>query len=72
MRGVSSLCAGRFFVSLFFSPASMRKRLDTAKVELEHSKIPGFFDSVVVSGDREETYKEFKAAMETSQQQSKV
>ena len=45
------------------SPGAMRKRLDTAKVELEHSRIPGFFDRVITSGEREETYAQFKEAM---------
>lgn len=49
------------------SPESMRKRLDTAVVELEHAAIPGFFDRVIVSGDREMTYQTFLEAMQASQ-----
>lgn len=49
------------------SPHSMRKRLDTAKVELEHTRIPGFFDKVIISGDRDATYEQFKQAMLESQ-----
>jgi guanylate kinase len=49
------------------SPASMRKRLAIAQIELEHARIPGFFDRVVVSGDREETYRTFKQAILDSQ-----
>ena len=45
----------------------MRKRLAIAQVELEHARIPGFFDRVVVSGDREETYRNFKQAILESQ-----
>jgi hypothetical protein len=46
----------------------MRKRLAIAQVELEHARIPGFFDRVVVSGDREETYRNFKQALLESQE----
>merc|ERR1711991_1053495 len=49
------------------SPASMRKRLDTAKLELEHANMAGFFDAVVVSGEREATYQAFRQAIEDSQ-----
>ncbi len=49
------------------SPTSMRKRLAIAQIELEHARIPGFFDRVIVSGDREETYCIFKQAILESQ-----
>jgi guanylate kinase len=52
------------------SPASMRKRLDIAAVELEHARIPGFFDRVIVSGELEETYQNFKKAILESQDES--
>lgn len=54
------------------SPNSMRKRLDTARIELEHARIPGFFDKVIVSGDREETYDAFKKAILDSQGEPKM
>lgn len=50
------------------SPASMRKRLDIAAVELEHTRIPGFFDRVIVSAGLEETYEAFKKAILESQE----
>jgi guanylate kinase len=49
------------------SPTSMRKRLDTAVVELEYANKPGYFDRVIVSGEREATYKAFVQAMQDSQ-----
>jgi guanylate kinase len=54
------------------SPASMRKRLDTASIELEHTRIPGFFDRVIISAGLDETYEAFKKAIMESQEHPKL
>ncbi|AEO66507.1 5ab6f01e-a88a-42a9-be35-0c7130c08d5d [Thermothielavioides terrestris] len=40
--------------------ASIQKRLDRAKVELEYAKVPGVHDKIIVNDDLETAYKELE------------
>ncbi|KAL2015766.1 hypothetical protein VTK56DRAFT_4857 [Thermocarpiscus australiensis] len=42
------------------SEASIQKRLDRAKVELEYAKVPGIHDKTIVNDDLETAYKELE------------